>query len=110
MKHTTNILSIISDVQVPSRVVEDIVNHRTRNEKCHPVITGIDNNLISRQFETIATYSIQASAKGRLQIRFANDLSGNNEVTQVSVASFFLLTCVKAKDEQYKIELSSSLN
>jgi hypothetical protein len=106
----TNILSIISDVQVPVRVIEDIVNHRTRNEKYRSVVTGIDENLISRQFETMVTYSLQASAKGRLQIRFTNEISKSDEVIQIPMASFFLVTCIKGKEEKYKMELGSSLN
>lgn len=110
MKSTATIISIRTKMQLPAHVLEEIVNHRTQKTRYHYPVTGIDRDLYSQDFDTVLTYSIQSLVKGNLFIEFSKNRWSKVETIIVPVASSFLVTCIKAKENKYKMEFSSSLN
>lgn len=109
MKRTMIITSVISRLQVPASVVEDLVNHRKRKEKYILPVSGIEKNLFFNHFETVLTYTMQASVKGNLQIRFSKNIL-MDETIEIPAISSFLITCMKGREARYHMELCSSLN
>jgi hypothetical protein len=110
MKHTRIITDITSKLRLPAALLEDLVNHRTRTTHYHYPVTGIEKDLYCSDLDTISTYSIQTSVKGNLELECFNDDTALFETVYLPVASSFLVTCVKGKEDGYKMELSSSLN
>lgn len=111
MKHT-RIITAISTTQLnlPSIILEDIVNHRTRRTKYNYPVTRIERELYCKDLDVISTYTIQTTIKGNLELECYNNNSAKIEIVEVPVASCFLVTCVKGNEHRYKIKFSSSLN
>lgn len=103
------ITSLINKVRIPSIILEDIVNHRTRTTKYNYPVSKVDKELYSNDIDTISTYSIQSTVKGRLGIEFSNEWE-SIETIWVNVAPSFLATCIKKGDDKYRLALVSSLN
>lgn len=110
MEHTRIITGITSQLRLPAMLLEEIVNHRTRTTKYNYPITGIERSLYCSDLNTILTYSIETTIKGNLQIEAYNNNSNTVELILVPVASSFVVTCAKAKENKYKLEFSASLN
>lgn len=110
MKHTRTITAINSQLQLPATLLEEIVNHRTRRTKYHYPVTGIEKELYCADMDTISTYSIETTIKGDLELECYNHKSATIEIVYVPTASSFLVTCVKGKENGYKIKFSTSLN
>lgn len=110
MKHTRIITAINSQLHLPATLLEDIVNHRTRRTKYHYPVTGIEKELYCADLDTISTYSIETTIKGDLELECYNNKSAGMETVHVPAASSFLVTCIKGKEDGYKLEFSASLN
>lgn len=110
MKHTRIITAITSQLYLPSALLEEIVNHRTRKTKYHYPVSNIEKELYCANLDTISTYSIETTIKGDLELECLNDRSAAMETVHVPVASSFLVTCIKGKENSYKVEFSVSLN
>jgi hypothetical protein len=110
MEHTRIITGITSQLRLPAMLLEDIVNHRTRTAKYSYPVTGIERSLYCSDLNTILTYTIETTIKGNLQIEAYNNNSNTVELILVPVASSFLVTCAKGKENKYKLEFSTSLN
>ncbi|HTM93310.1 MAG TPA: hypothetical protein VL095_12900 [Flavisolibacter sp.] len=110
MKHTRVITSINSQLYLPASLLEEIVNHRTRKTRYNYPVTGIEKELYCADLDTISTYSIETTIKGDLELECYNNKSAAVETVFVPVASSFLVTCVKEKENGYKVEFSLSLN
>jgi hypothetical protein len=110
MKHTRIITSINSQLQLPSALLEEIVNHRTRRTRYNYPVSGIERALYCADLDTISTYSIETTIKGDLELECYNNQSVALETIHVPVASSFLVTCVKGKESGYKVQFSISLN
>lgn len=110
MKHTRIITSIKSQLQIPAKFLEEIVNHRTTRTKYHYPVTGIEKELYCADLDTISSYSIETTIKGDLELECYNNKFALIETVYVPVASSFLVTCIKEKEKGYKIEFSVSLN
>lgn len=111
MKHTRIITAIAtSQLSLPSMILEDIVNHRTRKTKYNYPVTGIERDLYCSDLDIVSTYSIQTTVKGNIELECYNNNSAKMEIVEVPAAASFLVTCVKGQEQRYKIEFSSSLN
>jgi hypothetical protein len=110
MKHSRVITAVTSQMHLPTVLLEDIVNHRTRTSKYYCPVTGIERNLYCNDLNTIVTYTIETTIKGNLQIEAYNNNSNTIELILVPVASSFLVTCAKGKENKYKMEFCASLN
>jgi hypothetical protein len=111
MKHTRIITAIATDqFSLPKMILEDIVNHRTRKTRYNYPVTGVDKSLYCSNLDIITTYSIQTTIKGNIELECYNNNSSTMEIVEVPSAVSLLVTCVKAKEERYKIEFSCSLN
>ena len=108
MKDTV-ITSLVSKVRIPTIVLEDIVNHRTRTSGYNYPVSGIERELYCRDLDTISTYSIQSTVKGHLEIQFSNEWE-TIETVWVNVAPSFLVTCIKKAGDKYRLGLVSSMN
>src|SRR6266498_2077447 len=110
MKHTRIITAITSQLRLPATLLEDNVNHRTKTSNYNYPVTGIEKSLYCSDLDTILTYSIETTIKGNLEIEAYDNNSGAVELILVPVASSFLVTCVRGKENKYRVEFSSSLN
>lgn len=110
MRHSLVITSVVSKVPVPAALLEDLVNHRRRRDIYRHPLTGIEAQLFAQSYETIVTCSMQTSVKGLIQIRCWNSRRHTDELMNVPVGTFMLATCVKAREDRYKVELICSLN
>lgn len=110
MKHTKIITAINSQLQIPAGLLEEIVNHRTQRTKYHYPVSNIEKDLYCADMDTISTYSIETTIKGDLELECYNLQSAVIETVIVPVASSFLVTCIKRKENGYKIKFSVSLN
>jgi hypothetical protein len=110
MKHTRIITSINSQLQLPSALLEEIVNHRTRKTGYNYPLSGIEKALYCADLDTILTYSIETTIKGDLELKCYNNNSVALETIHVPVASSFLVTCVRGKENGYKVKFNMSLN
>jgi hypothetical protein len=110
MKHTRIITAINTQLSLPARLLEEIVNHRTRSTQYNYPVTGIEKELYCADLDTISTYSIETTIKGDLELECYNNRSAMTEIVHVPVASSFLVTCTKGKDNGYKVKFSASLN
>lgn len=108
MKDTV-ITSLVSKVRIPSVVLEDIVNHRTRTTRYNYPVSKIEKELYCKDLDTVLTYSIQSTVKGHVEIQFANEWE-SIETVWVGVAPSFLVTCIKKREDKYKLALVSSMN
>jgi len=111
MKHTRIITAIATrQLSLPSMILEDIVNHRTRKTKYNYPVTGIERDLYCSDLDIISTYSIQTTVKGNIELECYNNNSAKMEIVEVPTSASFLVTCVKGQEKRYKIEFSTSLN
>jgi hypothetical protein len=111
MKHTRIITAIATDqFCLPKMILEDIVNHRTRKMRNSSQGTDVDKSLYCSDLDLISTYSIQTTIKGNIELECYNNNSSTMEIVEVPSAVSLLVTCVKGKQERYKIEFSCSLN
>jgi len=110
MMHTRIITSISSQLRLPAALLEEIVNHRTRKTRYNYPASGIERALYCADLDTISTYSIETTVKGDLELECYNNKSVTLETIHVPVASSFLVTCVRGKENSYKLEFSISLN
>ena len=110
MKHTRLITAINSQLSLATSLLEEIVNHRTRKTRYNYPVSGIEKELYCADLDTISSYSIETTIKGDLELECYNNNSTTIETVHVPVASSFLVTCIKRKDNGYKVEFSVSLN
>jgi hypothetical protein len=110
MRHTRIITAINSQLRLPAALLEDIVNHRTRRTKYDYPVSDIEKELYCGHLDTISTYSIETTVKGDLELECYNNRSSMIETVHVPMASSFLVTCVKRRENGYKVEFSVSLN
>jgi len=111
MKHTRVITGIAtSQFSLPSAILEDIVNHRTKWTRSNYPVTGIEKDLYCSDLNVISTYSIQTTIKGNIELECYNNKSAKMEIVEVPAAVCLLVTCVKGTEHRYKVELSTSLN
>ena len=110
MKHIPVITSVLSKVELPKKVLEDVINHRLRNNKYNKGVNGMDEHNISPEYENIQTLSTQVPAKGNLQISISNQISGRIEKLEIPVQSCFLVTCIKGNNCTYKVGSVMSLS
>jgi hypothetical protein len=111
MKHTRIITAIATDqFSLPKMILEDIVNHRTRKTRYNYPANSVDKTLYCSDLDIISTYSIQTTIKGNIELECYNNNSSTMEIVEVPSAVSLLVTCVKAKEQRYKIEFSCSLN
>jgi hypothetical protein len=111
MKHTRIITAIATDqFSLPKMILEDIVNHRTRKTRYNYPASDVDKSLYCSDLDLISTYSIQTTIKGNIELECYNNNSSTMEIVEVPSAVSLLVTCVKGKQERYKIEFSCSLN
>ena len=110
MNHTRIITAINSQLQLPAELLEQIANHRTRRTNYHYSVSGIEKELYCADMDTISTYTIETTIKGDLELECYNNRSAKTETVFVPVASSFLVTCIKAKENGYKIKFSVGLN
>lgn len=109
MKHTSIITGLVSKVRIPSIILEDIVNHRTRSKKIAQLFPKSEDDAYCKYLDTFVTYSIESKVKGKLEIQFSDEWE-SIETMDVAVAPSFLVTCIKKGDDQYKMGIISSLN
>lgn len=110
MKHTRIITAITSHLRLPAAFLENLVNLRTKKTKYNYPVTGIEKNLSGSDFDIVSTYSIQTFVKGDLKLECYNNSSAMIETIRVPVGSCFLVTCIKANEDGYRVEFSASLN
>ena len=109
MKHTSIITALVSKVRIPSIILEDIVNHRTRATRMKQLLSKSEEDAYCKHLDTFITYSIESKIKGKLEIQFSDEWE-SIETIDVAVAPSFLVTCIKKGDDQYKLGIISSLN
>jgi len=111
MKHTRIITAIATtQFDLPSFILEDIVNHRTKRTTYNYPVTGVEKQLYSKDLDVISTYSIQTTIKGNIELECYNNNSATLEIVEVPTVASLLVTCIKGKGTRYKVEFSSSLN
>lgn len=110
MKPTRIITAINNRLSLPATLLEEIVNHRTKKTRFHYPITGIEKELYCADLDTVSTYSIETTIKGDIELECYNKQLAVIENVYVPVASSFLVTCIKGKENGYKVEFSTSLN
>jgi hypothetical protein len=109
MKDTSVITSVVSKVRIPTIVLEDIVNHRTRTTRYNYPVSKIERELYCQDLDTFQTYTIQSTVKGNLEIHYLDEWE-RMETLRMPVAPSFLVTCTKRVEEKYRMEFISSLN
>ncbi len=109
MKHTSIITGLVSKVRIPSIILEDIVNHRSRASTMRQLLPKSEDDVYCKYLDTFVTYSIESTVKGKLEIQFSDEWESLDTV-DVAVAPSFLVTCIKKGDDQYKMGIISSLN
>ena len=110
MKPARILTAVKSQLRLPQSLLEDIVNHRTRTTRYNYPVSKIEKELYCTDIDIIATYTIQTCVKGTLLLECYNNDLAAIEIVHVPVASSFLVTCAKGKEEAFKVEFSASLN
>ena len=110
MKQSMVITSVSSNIKLPNKTLEKIINHRLRKEKTYLPVTGIDKTYFGRDFETVVTCNSQIVLKGDVLINFYNDQHRGVERIEIPMSSSFLVTCIKGKEGKYRVGISSSLS
>src|SRR5512138_2389495 len=106
MRHTRIITGIATNqFLLPSTILEDIVNHRTRWARFNYPVTGVEKELYCKNMDIIATYSIQTTIKGNIELECYNNDSATVEIVEVPAAVSLLVTCIKGNERRYRVEL-----
>ena len=110
MKHLPVITTVFSNVELPDRDIEAVINNRLRKNKYRLCLNAWDQNIFMPDFEIIQTSSTEIPAKGKLLIFSLNKSLGKKEKLEIPVQSCFLVTCIKGKDCRFKIGASMSMS
>ena len=105
MKHSSVITSVLTKVELPGKVLEDVINHRTRNQKYNNGSSGLDRHKIA-----IEMLSVQIPVSGNLEIWITNNFSRRTEKLEVPVQTSFLVTCIKDRNCSYSVDNIMSLS
>ena len=110
MKRSAFVTSVSSDLKLPGTQLENIINYRLRKESSKPPVTGMDQNILFREYEAIKTYSTQVAIKGNVSICLTHNRKGVIERCEMPTAAFFLVTCIKGKKGWYRVGVIASLS
>jgi len=111
MRQTRIITAIATNqFRLPKMILEDIVNHRTRQARYNQSATGMEKTLCCYDLDIISTYSIQTTIKGNIELECYNNNSSAMETVEVPSAVSMLVTCIRGKENRFRIEFSCSLN
>ena len=110
MKQSMFITSVSSNIKLPNKVLEKIINHRLRNEKYKLPVTGIDKSYFGRDFEPIVSCNSQITLNGDVMIYYCHNGHGEVERLEIPMRSSFLVTCIKGKEGKYRVGISVSLS
>jgi hypothetical protein len=104
MKESFAIRSVESKVKLPEMALEDYVN-RYHHKSAQKKRSGANRYFFSNNFESIGVCSAHSPVDGTVEI-----IVSSGKCISIPVITGFLVTCIKGKDDFYKVNWSCSMS